>query len=117
MPLRLIIKLIWGSFFSVDAQLLAAHKDLLHVTSVMHAVLDETNSDTEDIPGYDALADEQKRLITILQSTPAMGMDGTIAKARSALLKPVERGYDGAVQISLSLCRDLVSLASTLDAD
>ena len=96
---------------ATDRRLVATYEDLLTVTGIMHTLLTDDRRDSDEIEGYFVLADRQRDLISVLTSTSAIGLAGFIAKAQGALLRPIERGYDGAMQISISLCEDIVRSA------
>lgn len=104
--LRFIIRSINGH----DENTIRICGDLLIVSSDLDAAIADDDRDSEDIPGYQELANAQAQLIERVSQASASTIGGLIAKAECALFKPIERGYDGGPAIGLSVCKDLLRL-------
>lgn len=76
-------------------------------------LLEDDKRDTDDIPGFDDLADQERALIVRIVGIPATGFAGLLSKAQVARLRPVASGYDGAAPLALSLADDVIRLATT----
>lgn len=76
----------------------------------LRALLAGDGRDTEDIPGFDALADRQREIVEQLCRLPARGVEGLVAKARGIRLRDPAMGYDGAAVLGWSLGGDVVRL-------
>ena len=76
----------------------------------LRVLLERDGRDTEDVPGFDGLADRQAELVGLICATPAQTLAGVVAKARCARLRPSEQGFDAALFLALSACDDLLRL-------
>ncbi len=104
-----ISKIISRSIIGYDADILDLCNRLIIVSENLDTLL-SSGRDDEDIENYDHLSQEQAQLIEHITKTRTFTIAGMIAKAECALLKPIERGYDGGINISISICRDLLLL-------
>lgn len=76
----------------------------------LRVLLERDGRDTDDMPGFDDLADRQAELVGLICMMPARTLAGVVAKARCARLHPSEQGFDAALALALSACDDLLRL-------
>ncbi len=95
-----------------DRVLVGLCRDLADKVSALQLLLSADDRDTDEIPGFAALADREAALIMEIAALPARTLLGVVAKAQGALLRPEVRGYDGALVLALSAVEDLVRLAA-----
>ncbi len=93
-----------------DQALLALADEFEINDRALHDILARDGRDTDDVPGFDTLADRQAELVGLIVATPAQGLAGLVAKARCARLRPSERGFDAAQALALSASDDLLRL-------
>ena len=79
-----------------DRVLAGLCRDLAESVSALQLLLSADDRDTDAIPGFDTLADQEAALIAEIVALPARTLLGVVAKARGALLRPDVRGFDGA---------------------
>ena len=91
-----------------DAVLLALAGEFESNDRALRDLLDGDGRDTEEVPGFDDLADRQAELIELIVAIPAVSRAGLIAKATCARLRPPEQGFDAALKLALSVSDDLL---------
>ncbi len=97
-----------------DRVLVGLCRDLAGTVSALQLLLSADGRDTDEIPGFDALADRERALVARIVVVPAASFAGLLAKARAARLRPEISGYDGAASLALSLADDLIRIADIM---
>lgn len=95
-----------------DRVLVGLCRDLARTVSALQLMLSADGRDTDEIPGFDELADCEAALIMEIAALPARTLLGVVAKAEGALLRPEVQGFDGATTLALSAAENLVRLAA-----
>ncbi len=96
-----------------DRILVGLCRELTVTVHALQVLLENDKRDTDEIPGFDDLADREHALIVQIIGIPATGFAGLLSKAQVARLRPEVSGYDGAIPLALSLADDVIRLAAT----
>lgn len=91
-----------------DAALLALTGEFDSNDRALRDLLNGDGRDTDEVPGFDDLADRQAELVDLIVAIPAVSRAGLIAKATCARLRPPEQGFDAALKLALSVSDDLL---------
>lgn len=93
-----------------DRRVIDLVAEIQRTLAYLDSLLSADSRDTDEIPGFDAAADDLARMIVRLCDEEASWLDGMLAKAELAEELASSPG-DKAERIALSLARDLHSAA------